>query len=899
MEKEILRIGELIEKDADLETIPAISVQDLDDNVISLVKMVEKLPKEFGFGLSHIINENSVFLLKNMTKDEENSLFKNLIKILFSINSSNASRYVSDIILALFSKSNCNAEFLLAEIMKFPATIHVSRLFASIWNENRNLPNIPAENLVSYVLDLIEYADLPVKSTLLTHFVRMKTNVHSHLDEQTCEKLWVSILEISKNQLDDLVPIITDMTLMFSNDPFLREYKAKCIERMIGDSLSIHSIISLIPLFCLMPVDYFWQSFRRVISYLDSLNDEQIIEFIDDLSYIYQTMFNTKTQFNQNGDSEKTIFPLPFFEIPYQFMMSNNVIFSLYGLRIIEIIVSSSFAFDFPDVFYDSVFRILCIEFSDEQKQYDELLLRFIDRYDVEREKLLISLINIFPDLHCSSLSVFFYLYKEILKQECIDDTISSLTFDFAYIYIRKEISDYYNDYFFKLLSYVCEYDSQLILTIVDDIIPIAYKLVKSQKIRDIRGTIKLIRNISYAFGEHIKPKLHDIPFLLSSQCNTSNINSIESRFMCMYADIVLSLHFNVLYNDLFEIVCYYLKSELDMNVVSGNRIARSFLSLADHNDYVHRFIEIFIDIIMKCDNTEYFHIYLSTIVLFMRTAHIYEPFSFLFDLLMKKSHPIFANGYVFDSESFILDFLLTYSIDNNFKIDEIINYVINVTNESDIAEISPCLDAVCRLCKIPAFCSYAKIVFNQLHSLLTPNGSDIDSRIIDTLMILLMNVSHDLIDINMFIAQLIIYWKEEMTNNEKWRAALGTAILQLCSLGAEMIEEEIEDVLIDFPFDNNGYRDEAVSQALLRMMDDENKWKILNPIFAKTISDFLIQRDQFSSKSNITHDTETALFVHLLNIFENSPNIKSILFNHYSMMKKNTFVKRFMRSIR
>jgi hypothetical protein len=95
-----------------------------------------------------------------------------------------------------------------------------------------------------------------------------------------------------------------------------------------------------------------------------------------------------------------------------------------------------------------------------------------------------------------------------------------------------------------------------------------------------------------------------------------------------------------------------------------------------------------------------------------------------------------------------------------------------------------------------------------------------------------IVRVDHGAIDIDFLVSQLSYFLGEVGDQELGWRAALGTAILELCSFGGEMTEDVIQEILADYPFSQEFGKCEDASVALLAMLNS-GKWDELKAAVA------------------------------------------------------------------
>jgi hypothetical protein len=165
----------------------------------------------------------------------------------------------------------------------------------------------------------------------------------------------------------------------------------------------------------------------------------------------------------------------------------------------------------------------------------------------------------------------------------------------------------------------------------------------------------------------------------------------------------------------------------------------------------------------------------------------------------------------------------------------------------------------------------------------IAPGEDDMNEVLLGNL-VTLVKADPTILDKDRLVAALLLYW-EDLTKHDHtagWRAQLGTGILELCALGAELDDDVVHEVLADFPYDARYGKATDLSKAICTMMDDPTgKWNHIAPAVGKTILSLLIRKDAITEHS-LAQPVVDSLRRVLKKIFVSSPSVERELKKPY-----------------
>jgi hypothetical protein len=144
-------------------------------------------------------------------------------------------------------------------------------------------------------------------------------------------------------------------------------------------------------------------------------------------------------------------------------------------------------------------------------------------------------------------------------------------------------------------------------------------------------------------------------------------------------------------------------------------------------------------------------------------------------------------------------------------------------------------------------------------------------------------------IDIDIFVSQLLMFLENE--TDLGLRAALGCGILELCSLGAEMDDDVIEEILAEYPWEPGFGKCEIATRALMKMMNMD-VWNAVRPAVALCFCQMLTRSWKKQGEYGIDENLRSDMRSVVVDVFSGNEKIKVLTRGH---LKESAIVlKRF-----
>jgi hypothetical protein len=451
-------------------------------------------------------------------------------------------------------------------------------------------------------------------------------------------------------------------------------------------------------------------------------------------------------------------------------------------------------------------------------------------------------LFDTFPDLLPDDYPPFFELLSILAHVDDLDHIALGAVFDFAYLNLRvhgRLVRDS-----LRVLRWVADADEDLVKCVVDDLVPFAVALLESADERDFAVAVKSLLLYLSLEPEAVVPFV-DLPRLLEIADGGQN-----ERVRGSAAVLFAALESRTDREESVRIIEEFVREGSPALIKSAGQIGRFF-----------------------CRNPRVYYA-LSKVAASIRDSKVLDTVLValrqclkagvpdcdgvaLARLFLSGAHPIFNRkppAAFHNRKSQIYRFL------SRVRIPEVEETLMHWFESAPFPMMGSHLEAISKLTLSPAL--YARWV--NIFTRKMANSTPFLNEIMLGFVMKIVKDDQSTIDIDFLVSQLT-YFLEEVADEELgWRDALGTAILELCALGAEMDEEVIKEVLSGYPFAAEFGKTRRATIALIAMVNS-GEWDDIRAAVAVSFAQVLtMSRAQLSD-----HDVGSELHAAMLEMTE------------------------------
>lgn len=483
-----------------------------------------------------------------------------------------------------------------------------------------------------------------------------------------------------------------------------------------------------------------------------------------------------------------------------------------------------------------------------------------------------INLLSVFDKVSETNRPNFFKLLTCMLKVDAIADEIVDKIFDFSYILIRNN-EKYAIDclHLFNVMFYTNERE-ELLTPVVEDLLPFSIKIIKE---KDARGLVQALRSVALfvSLDDNVdKKKITPLFPQIFDIADHGQTSKIKAEAAVSMVTIALRYDDESLYQRCFDFISTFSKHPDDIPLIRASaKIAHSMID----TKYSAPSLDLLCQEALVATDPVALNSLLRAIKHLMAVAQSDKVVKLL-DSFLDGSHPIFRrkNPALFvDRDTQILSFLVKCCNYSPNRASIIIEILIQRIHEVPISMFVVYLKAINKFDIVPKPLSanLAKLLARSMDGS-TPT---IDEIVLDSLMKLVRN-DQTVYNIDILASQMIYYW-DRMEDEGGWRAAVGTAILELTGYGAQVDDDLLIDILADYPFTAQIGRCELASKDLVSIMDNKNRNNAgIAPIVARCLADVLTLSIQKMRDLELTETTRNEMKRVLKKIFDQNPKIKN-----------------------
>ncbi|EAY11812.1 hypothetical protein TVAG_458840 [Trichomonas vaginalis G3] len=821
----------------------------------------------------------SLFSLYATQNQENKSLIRNS---LIEISKTNLDDLDSSTIVQLTSNIFRTEEFNWPELIDFILeslfTTHKGRLFIKITSLLKAFyDEAHLSKAYNAITNYMASQDPRLQLSLIILLNNMNNSRIFDDNIELFDNMWSAIINISKNLPQRISSCVSTTAELFKSLPSISQLNSKSCSNIVLSANDFDSLKPIIPFLHIINTDLLsivitklliliethetYSSFvLDIITYLCSQENEFIPD--EKLEIIYSKLLDSLPNkpamalfvpycpfISEYFDEEE------FYLILKELLISDDELFHTFGLLCLENIGDHSeyYSLTIPSKVISLVIRTL------PNKLSIDTIKSLIKSGLFDHEKSVYDLAN--------------HYYKISNDKECI--------FDLFRLYLKTPIS--------KDLT-------------IDAIYDFAYlTLLKSQDLREIGNCLSLISGTSLFDCDCFAPCAEDyIPYILKLFNNNVMIEyALENLSYCLRCEEELAkdvcesrmnqiMKFAEIYPSSISsviLICCLLKNDkclekcIDMikNIKDPELLYEVSVNSAENLEYpddskfAFDIFQILIDqSLVVCENDK-LNCILDSIIDMMNNYLIDESLLHpLYISFMSMKHPVFnAHGFaVFsDEKTRILSFLANYAKYNEESKSEVSNTICSWFSLSKFSMMSCFTDVIAELVEFDVIGDEYKRFYDILFSNLSSDETLDDSRILRAMMCI-VRIYTESIEIDLLTAHLINMWYETEEISGPWRSSLGTSILELCALGADAMTEDIEDVLVDFPFTSDFCCCDIACESLVEIVKND-KFDDLVPSAAKSMCDVAINNDAYLCKMGILKDTVHHMKEELKNIFD------------------------------
>lgn len=877
MEDAILIGKYLKSKETSKIDLDLISNRQTVDSLLEISQKCIENDESFVNGTVFLMNKSLLPLYSASDSDKKAKLRNSLLEIskskLDDIDSSTIIQLASNI----FRQDDCEWPELIDFILDSPFSTHKGRLFVKITSL---LKNFYDEQHISKAHTAITRYLMSEDPRLQLSLIILLNNMNnSPIFEENADlfdNLWSAIINISLNLPQRIGTTVSTTAELFKSLPNISKLSSKKCSQLVLDAREFDDFKPIIPFFHILNSDLLAIVFTKLLIIMQmhendpafiiqaiSILSTQENEFIPDekLEIIYSKLLDSLP-----SKSAMCLFvpyapfiaeyfdESEFYLLITELLTNEDEIFQTFGLICLQNIGDNSeyYPLEVPSNIITKVIKML------PNKVAIETIKSLIKSGLFDHEKSVYDLANLYYKIQ--EKDCIFGLFRLYLKTPISKDLTVDAIYDFAYLTLLKSQDMTEIGNCLSLISGTALFDCDCFAPCAEDYIPYIIKLFNNNAM------------IEYAL-ENLALCLRAGEELAKDVCE-SRMNQIM-KFAEIYQSTIPSVILigcNLKNNKILEKCIKMINNIEDPDVLYEISVnSAENMEYNDDSDYAYELFQILTRQATEINDCDKLNMILDAIMEMMNNYIIDESLvQPLYKSFMSMKHPIF-NGHGFavfaDEKTRILSFLSCYAKYYESSRPEVSNTIASWFSLSKFSMMSVFTDVIIEMAENDALCDNYKRFYDILFSNLSSDETLDDARILRAMMNICKFYQGE-IDLDILCAHLVNMWYETEETSGSWRTSLGTSILELCSIGADAMTDDIEDVLVDFPFTNDFCCCDIACESLVEIVKDE-KFDDLIPSAAKSICDVVINSDAYFCKMGILKDTVARMKEELFKIFE------------------------------
>ena len=701
-----------------------------------------------------------------------------------------------------------------------------------------------ALDIIMMISELIDGACTSVQTGLVVIFSNLNIQKALQQKPELYEAVWKAVLNVYTNDPERIRILSQALDAMFDKVPVLYDASPKAVVAAINNvKTDINSAKPLIQLICYLSLQNVKDLLAKIkavknapVEIESALNDGPISEIPESI-----TKELVPTLKNGKSDVEIAIYA-PFAvanndaSILNEIMDDKKIPRVLVGLKAFEIFAKDNDEDEFvPD---DEILGKTLLYLSHSNQEITTYafaaMKSLIESDSFSQVDDCANLIAQFEKISESNRVHFFELLSALLKVEGIDDSIVDKVFDFAYLLIRNN-SKYAIDclHLFNVMFYSNERD-ELLTPVVDDLLPFAIQIIKN---KESKGYVQALRAIALfvSLDDNIdKKKITPLFTQIFDIADHDKAPKNKAEAAVSLITIALKFKDESLFQRCYDYISVFSKSTELPLIRACAKIGHSLFD----TKFAGPSLDALCQIALNTTDTAALNSLLRAIKNLMVVAKSQKVVTLL-DALLSGSHPIYnhKNPSVFvDRETQIFKFIRHACDYIPEREPAIIETLIRRIHEVPISMFIVYLRAINKFDSIPT--NLASILAKLLARSMDGSTPTIDEIVLDSLMKLIRN-DKTVFNIDILASQMVYFW-DKMEDEGGWRASVGCSILELTSMGAEVDDDVLTDVLADYPFANQVGRCEMASKSIVSIIDGPRNNTGIAPIIARCLADVL-----------------------------------------------------------
>ena len=850
--EELEKLGQQINKgEKEIDKTIADKYAKIDGLLVLTEKNVLK-NEDLISGFCYVLENNFDKLWENSGKEEKEKLKQILLKTSENVelNDENSMK-IANLTIKIFKELEYNWQELIDYILSPIPSSHKGLLFLKVlsaWEDFVEKPRLEA--IFRSIRQFISFDDPKLQLSIIITVNNMNPIPLLQQEPSFFEALWAAILNISKNLPSRISTCATVCAELYKAAPVLRDFESSYLSSIVEKSKTFEEMQLILPFSHILNELDLTNLYANVVEYIDSIleNNEQIMKFINfmtslQLELILDDSLETIHTFLINclpGDVGLVLFVpfAPFVSEYYEkdeftallllMLKSDNELHIALGIKtLINIAINADF---FSLELKSSVLKSLInlIPNPDVFTVVEKLIRSGL----FDHEKALAALANLYSKQDNSIKDKIFDLFRLFLRTTAPKDLSVDIVFDFAYITLRSSNNLHEIGQCISVLNGTFLQKCQAFIVCTEDYIPFDLKLIEQNIHADYA-----IENLSYClkvdpetFRPICKEKLDS--FIEFSKTSYNSIPSVV--FICLILKDNEKLGYSL---SLLRLIPDDFPQTQEVLLKVSHILKGCDVSFG--NDLC----DLLVKRALTTSDTKDLNDLLDCIIKLLKRMEIQKSIiDPLFESLSSLSHPVFnKKGWATfsDNTTRIAAFFTACERRYPELKERVSKLICKWFNLSPFSMMSVFTDAVTELALDESLCGEAQKLYDILFSNLSEDETVTDARILRALVILIKS-DESICDIDLLVAHLINLWENTKQLKGYWRSSLGTAILELCALGAEASIDDLEDVLTDFPFQEGFCVCDAACRALCEMMDSP-EYEDLEAATAKSISDVLL----------------------------------------------------------
>ena len=735
-----------------------------------------------------------------------------------------------------------------------------------------------SDDIIHVIDDMILTASFQVKTAMIILLARLdETTLIKYPD--LFEKMWEAALQVVSVDGTRAAKLYIPFDEIYKNET-LFAWEPKCVSKIICELKdnweSAKCVLKFLPY---LPLD----SIQSLFEKLRAINSVQLTQLIYDEAPLADIPEPTLQSLlihyrKQNDDANLAIYAalaavVSDMSILEEILHQSSVPRLQIALKALEYMSDENNELDFSPPVQITDRTIEMLHANDpiiRNAAFDAIKALIINDVFVEPANAK-QLVRQFEKLHPEDIPKFFDLLATMSRVDAVEVEVVETIFDFAYITIR---SDRFIPECISLFNTISETsDGDMVECVIDDLLPLVQQMIKTNELQ-----ISLTALIHYVViaPEVASDAVHEMLPMIKEIAKTNKDDTIRALAGRLWAAAAGEYKIESDYQELENLMEKFLVSRDENLIMSASMMGCSLVKQTKP-------FELLRDTAMKVRNTNSLNVILKSLRKFLKEHEGLDPLP-LANLFLTERHPVFnrkpASAFS-DTNTQIYTFLTAV------ESDRVEPTLLKWFTEAPFPMISCYLVALEKLKMTKEYyAGWAKTLSQRMM-----NTSIYLQEIILGFILNILHKDKTALDLDFFASQLVCLWNKCEDEEPSWQAAVGTAILEVCAMGAEMDDDIVEDILADYPFDALYGNCEVASEALVEMMDS-GKWEYISAPVALCFMQVLTMSVQKMKKYKLTENTRKEMTRVVRQIFAENPAIERM--SRDQLGANETLLKRF-----